>query len=237
MPSSTRKNRWKEIWNQRQVEDTGEVLEMLLKADGYDSAFGAMGTDAFMDFIDNVEKELAVSPGDSIFEVGCGAGAVLYPFFTRGHDVGGIDYSVPLIDKASEMMPGMAFSANEAIHMDTETHFEIVLSCGAFIYFENFDYAESVLHRMLKKSVKAVGIFDVSDLDLKQEAETFRRNGMGAETYAAAYEGLHHLYYPKSFFENIASDAGCRIRIFPQSIEGYRNSAYRYNVLIWKKAS
>jgi trans-aconitate methyltransferase len=227
-------NKWKQIWNRRRVDDAGGIIETLLKADGYDSAFGAMKTDAFMGFIDTIERELAVQPSDSVFEVGCGAGAVLYPFFTRGHRVGGIDYSAPLIAKAAELMPDMEFTVDEAIRVDPDAPFDLMLSCGAFIYFENFEYAEAVLRRMLQRATRAVGVFDVSDLALKPEAEKFRQNGMGAEAYAAAYDGLPHLYYPASFFETIASAAGCRLRIFPQAIDGYRNSAFRYNVILLK---
>jgi hypothetical protein len=131
-------------------------------------------------------------------------------------------------------MPDMEFAADEAIRVNPDAPFDLVLSCGAFIYFESFEYAEAVLRRMLQKAIKAVGIFDVSDLALKPEAEKFRQDGMGAEAYAAAYAGLVHRYYPKSFFVDIASAAGYRLRIFPQAIDGYQNSPFRYNVIMWK---
>lgn len=227
-------NRWKEIWNNRKIEDTGGILEKLLTANGYDSVFGKMAVTPFMSFINMIRAELEVGEKDAIFEVGCGAGAALYPFYTRGHVVSGLDYSKPLIALAAGTMPGMTFHVGEADQLDVALKFDMVLSCGAFIYFESYDYARKVTMRMIQKAKKAIGIFDISDLALKSEAESFRREGMGAKAYDEKYRGLDHLYYPQSFFNDVARASGCAIRIFAQSIEGYQNSTYRYNVILVK---
>jgi SAM-dependent methyltransferase len=229
-------NRWKEIWDNRTIVDAGSTLEKLLAADGYDSAFGHMDIDAFMSFIDTLRTELDIRRNDSIFEVGCGAGAVLYPFYRQGHVVAGLDYSTPLTALAAQVMPGMNFSVKAADQTDTEQKFDIVLSCGVFIYFDSYSYAATVIAKMIQKAVKSVGIFDISDLALKSEAEQFRRSGLGTEAYAETYRGLAHLYYPKAFFHHIAETCGCRHHIFPQAIPGYQNSPYRYNVVFSKQS-
>lgn len=228
-------NRWKQIWNSRKVDDdAGGILEKLLRADGYDSTFGKMAVPPFVSYVTMIRAELGIGEKDTIFEVGCGAGAVLYPFYTRGHVVSGLDYSKPLIALAAETMPEMAFQVGNADQLDVAQKFDMVLSCGAFIYFESLDYAHNVIMRMIRKAKKTIGIFDISDLALKSEAETLRRKGMGAKAYEEKYKGLEHLYYPRSFFEDAAREAGCSIRIFPQFIEGYTNSSYRYNVVLVK---
>lgn len=227
-------NRWKEIWNNRKIADAGSILEKLLTANGYDSVFGKMAVTPFMAYINMIRAELDVGEKDAVFEVGCGAGAALYPFYTRGHVVSGLDYSKPLIALAAGTMPDMAFHVGEADQVDVAQTFDIVLSCGTFIYFDGFDYARKVIMRMIQKAKKTIGIFDISDLALKSEAETLRREGMGAKVYDKKYRGLEHLYYPKSFFKDVARASGCKIRIFAQSIEGYQNSAYRYNVVLVK---
>ncbi len=227
-------NRWKDIWNNRRIGDAGNILEKLLTANGYDSVFGKMAVTPFMAFITMIRAELGVEEEDTIFEVGCGAGAVLYPFYTRGHVVSGLDYSKPLIALAAETMPDMTFHVCEADRVDVAQPFDMVLSCGAFIYFDSYDYARKVTMRMIQKAKKAIGIFDISDLALKSEAESLRREGMGPRQYDEKYRGLEHLYYPQSFFNDVARASGCAIRIFAQSIEGYQNSTYRYNVILVK---
>jgi trans-aconitate methyltransferase len=227
-------NRWKAIWNNRKIADAGSILEKLLTANGYDSVFGKMAVAPFMAFITMIRAELGIGAKDTIFEVGCGAGAALYPFYTGGQVVSGLDYSKPLIALAAGTMPDMTFHVGEADQVDVAQKFDIVLSCGAFIYFESYDYARKVTMRMIQKAKKAIGIFDISDLALKSKAESLRREGMGAREYDEKYRGLEHLYYPRSFFNNVARASGCKVRIFAQSIEGYKNSTYRYNVILVK---
>jgi SAM-dependent methyltransferase len=227
-------NRWKEIWNNRRIGSAGSMLEKLLAANGYDSLFGKMAVTPFMAYIDRMRAQLGVGAKDAIFEVGCGAGAVLYPFYTRGHAVSGLDYSTPLIALAAGAMPDMAFHVGEADQVDVAQTFDMVISCGVFIYFKDYAYARKVIMRMVQKAKKAIGVFDISDLALKAEAETLRREGMGANAYDEKYRGLEHLYYPRSFFKDVARASGCKIRIFAQSIQGYQNSAYRYNVVLVK---
>ena len=227
-------NRWKEIWNSRKVGDAGSILEKLLTADGYDSVFGKMAVTPFMSYISRIRAELGIGEKDAVFEVGCGAGAVLYPFYARSHVVSGLDYSRSLVALAASTMPDMAFHVGDADQVDIAQTFDTVLSCGTFIYFESYDYAWNVIMRMVQKAKKTIGIFDISDLALKSEAETLRREGMGAKDYELKYRGLEHMYYPQSFFKDAARESGCAIRIFPQSIQGYQNSSYRYNVVLVK---
>ncbi len=227
-------HRWKEIWSSRKIGSGGGMLEKLLTANGYDSVFGKMAVTPFMDYINRIRTELGIAEKDTLYEVGCGAGAVLYPFYTQGHVVSGLDYSRPLIALAASAMPDMAFHVGEADQLAVAQKFDTVLSCGAFIYFEGYDYAEKVIMRMVQKAKKTIGIFDISDLALKSEAETLRRKSMGAEAYDQKYQGMEHLYYPQSFFKDAARASGCKIRIFTQSIKGYKNSSYRYNVVMVK---
>jgi hypothetical protein len=43
---------------------------------------------------------LGIRSGDTVYELGCGAGAFLYPLWQRGVKVGGLDYSSSLLDAA-----------------------------------------------------------------------------------------------------------------------------------------
>lgn len=227
-------NRWKTIWNTKKTEKTDSILNTLLRANGYDTVFGELDETNFLSNIQNIRESLNIKENDSLFEVGCGAGAVLYPFHKQGYKVAGLDYSAPLIELAKHVMPDADFECKDADQLETSKTMDIVFSFGVFIYFENYDYAETVLRKMVIKAKKTIGIFDISDLELKTEAEKLRREEMGTEEYEIKYQGLPHLYYPKSFFQKLADGLKCDICILPQAIEGYKNSAYRYNVVLFK---
>ena len=227
-------SRWKTVWNGKHIERSGSVLQTLLQADGYDTVLGAMDENGFLSHIRQLTRRLDIRDTDSLYEVGCGAGAVLYPFYLKGHTVSGLDYSRPLIDLARQVMPDVAFELAEADKLATGESYDVVFSFGVFIYFDTYDYAQTVLGKMVEKARKAVGIFDVSDLALKSQAENMRKEACGSEAYEKRYDGLPHLYYPTSFFKKAAEALNCTIRIFPQAIDGYGNSAYRYNVVLFK---
>ncbi len=224
-------NNWKSIWNNRKVEASGSILGRLLTADGYDTAFGKTDEKNFLSNIPIITKQLSLEKNESLFEVGCGAGAVLYPFYKEGYEVAGLDYSKPLIETAKSVMPGMDFDISDADLLDEKIRFDIVFSFGVFIYFKDYEYAETVLRKMIGKAKKRVGIFDISDFELKARAEKLRRDEMGDEEYEKRYKGLGHLYYPRSFFQRIAQELNCNINIFPQTMGEYKNSFYRYNVI------
>ena len=84
---------------------------------------------------------------DTIFEIGCGAGAFIYPFFLKGHKVGGIDYSKSMVNLAKITMPGMVFESKDAVQFEMSCKYDIVLSNSVFQYFDSFEYAKKVIHK------------------------------------------------------------------------------------------
>ncbi len=222
---------WNQIWNKRSDENTYQsTLEELIRLDGFDTGAGFIKQEDWENYVKQINEAVGIDEADSIFEVGCGSGAFLYPLFQKGHLVGGIDYSAPLVAKANSTLTGMKFDQIEANQLNTKEKFDIVLSNGVFHYFPNLDYTEAVLDKMLEKSNKKVAVLEVPNLALKEESEYKRRGDLGIEEYNQKYEGLPHLYYSKEWFVEYAAKRSLSVEIKDQSIENYGNNKFRFNI-------
>ncbi len=211
------------------------MLAQLMRADGVNVDFGGITEDAWRGFVREVASALEVGPGASVFEVGCGAGAFLYELYETGCTVAGIDQSAALVSYARRAMPRGRFAVSEAPAIDSADPYDIVVSCGVFHYFPSLDYACSVIARMALKARRAIAILDVPDLARREQALAFRRNMLGDAAYEEKYRGLDHLYYERSWLDEVSRACGlARTRIVDQAIPGYENGAYRFNVFGWK---
>jgi len=230
-------NNWKNIWNNKILnmdKSAKSILQMLIEIDGFNTGYGSISEEAWLKYISYVEDRLNLNKSKSIYEVGCGAGAFLYPFYQKGYTLGGIDYSDSLINLANKNMIG-TFEAGEATNI-TDTHrYDIVISNSVFFYFPTYDYAEKVLSIMVKKATQSIAVLEVSDLDKRDEALRIRKGHMSEAEYQERYDGLEHLYYDKNWFIEMAYKYNCDIKIEEQHIDGYANSAYRYNVFLEKR--
>ena len=106
MSDTMRPSRWHAIWSKRQRDGDGApTLAELLALDGFD-ILGGVTLAAFRAHGDYLAVEMDLRAGETIFDVGCGAGAFLYPFHEQGHGVGGLDYAANLVQIAATAMPG-----------------------------------------------------------------------------------------------------------------------------------
>lgn len=111
-------NRWKEIWNKRDIasavamqenQDEFLVYTQLKKIDGFDTnitdekAYYRHFYDATLHMWEEIQNRAHI---ESVYEVGCGSGANLYLLKNRGLKVGGMDYSGKLIEAAQKALGG-----------------------------------------------------------------------------------------------------------------------------------
>jgi SAM-dependent methyltransferase len=227
---------WREIWDRRQLDPSlASPLAQLMAADGMNTGFCGVTEDAWRGFVRQIAAELEIGPGTSIFEVGCGAGAFLYGLYENGCSVAGIDLSDALVSFATRAMPRGRFAVGEATSVDPADPYDIVVSCGVFLYFPSLEYARTVITRMAAKARRAVAILDVPDLARREQALVFRRGTLGEAEYQEKYRGLDHLYYDRNWVEELLRGCGVlRTRIEDQAIPGYGGGAYRFNVVGWK---
>jgi trans-aconitate methyltransferase len=227
-------NKWRDIWNKRKLPDKSSLLQSLIAADGFDSGAGEVLQENWLHYVDWVIKVLEITKTDSIFELGCGSGAFLYPFWERGYKINGADRSKALIDIAKNVMSDVPFSVCDANEITSDEKYDFTISNGVFHYFPDLQYAEQVLFKMLEKAIKKVMICDIPNLATKEQAEEYRRNELSEGEYEAKYKGLEHLYYSKGWFQEKLSKHKCHFEIFDQNINDYGNNDFRFNVVISK---
>jgi len=227
---------WRDIWGARTLDPSrGSLLAQLMAADGLDTAFGAVTEAHWRRFALDVAGRLHAGPGTSVFDVGCGAGAFLLPLSDHGCRVGGVDQSAALIAHARAAMPDGAFAVADAAALDDGEAWDVVLSCGVFMYFPSLDYAATVLRRMARKARHAVAVLDVPDLALREEAMRLRRGSLGEREYEERYRGLDHLFFEREWIVDVLVKAGLNAMAESQQIAGYANGAHRFNVFASKR--
>ena len=226
-------NNWKKIWN-KDDRINQIMLECLIKADGFDSGAGSFTLEDWEKYTQDHFKRLGVNFSDTIYDVGCGSGAFVYSLYLQKHTVGGVDYSMSLINLAKTIMPSGNFSCDEAINISTSESYDFILSHSVFHYFKDLEYAKSVLVKMIQKSNKKIGIFDINDKVKESQYHQIRMNDINKKEYKEKYSGLEHLFYEKSWFKGIAREFNLKISIFDQTFKNYSNSSLRFNVIMEK---
>jgi hypothetical protein len=232
---STIANKWKLIWDKREEAQGVNVQEMLLRTDGFSEGAGYISLDAWDHYIHMIIEKLAAQPKSSIFEGGCGAGALIYNLEQQGFRTGGVDYSQQLINIAKDHLKSQDLDSVEAINIHSKKRYDHVISNSVFQYFPGLDYARAVIEKMIEKSNKSIAILDVNDKQYEEKALRERMEKLGPEKYKKKYEGLEHLFYDKCWFVDLASEMGVQCRIEDQQIEAYGNASFRYNVFLFKE--
>lgn len=228
-------NRWREIWAERRALDGAPSLEQAIRLDGFDNYGNAVSAESWQSYVLELASRLGVVPTDSIFEVGCGSGAFLLPLCELGHSVGGLDYSPGLIEAAQTLLPAAELRIGDAEDLDEFDHYDVVVAHSVFHYIPSLENAQRVLERMVRKAVKAVGIFDVPDLATRDRSIATRRSAEGSERYHHRYEGLEHLYYARQWFFATAKSLGLEAAIFDCRLPDYLNAPFRFNVVLRKQ--
>ncbi len=231
--------KWKKVWEQKAKDVSSDItLSNLISIDGFDTGIGVFPIESWLKFIEKIASRLELKRGNKILEVGCGAGAFLFPLYNRGVEVYGIDYSVNQIALCKKIMDRGVFKVGEANRLPFESEFfDVAISNSVFQYFSDLEYAEKVVTEMARvlKRNGYIGIFDVNDLEKKEEFIAARKRKLGEKKYERLYGNLEQLFYSKEWFREIAKQYGFDCTIEDQYIEGYFNSGFRYNVFFKKR--
>lgn len=232
---------WKKIWDGKRAEEqillNGDVKSILLelkRSNGFD-VDGELTFDAFYEqyeeIRDNLQKNGEIK---SVYEVGCGSGANLYLFEQENFETGGIDYSSGLTDIAKKVLKTTDIACASAIDVSTDITYDAIFSNSVFSYFDDIDYAESVLEKMYEKSKYAIGLIDIHDIEKKEEFTAYRRQIV--ENYDERYKNLPKLFYAREYFENFARKHNMDISFLESNMKGYWNnqfvfSCYMYHII------
>jgi SAM-dependent methyltransferase len=232
-------NRWIDVWQRKGVEITGVDLPDLIRGGGFDTGTGEISLSDWLGVARLIADKIEASAAARVIEIGCGAGAMLYPLRDVGPELYGLDYSQTLIEAARRALPQGHFHCGEAAANPFEAgFFDAAFSHSVFFYFPNLEYAGQVLREMLRVVRAGCGrilILDVPDAAKMEACESFRRrNADPIKGYSTDPQGpFRHLYFPRSFFQEFARINGLGIDIFDQDIPGYPMSPFRFNVLFF----
>ncbi|HWI20597.1 MAG TPA: hypothetical protein VNT81_22735 [Vicinamibacterales bacterium] len=145
---------------------------------------------------EHVAETLDIGPGTRVFEVDCGAGEFLYPFFINGFVVGGTDADADAIEQATVAMPQGIFQVATSEALDPAVAWDVVicrslgsLSAAASAKAEapSSDYMRGLVARMFAKATHAVALLDVPEQH--QRALMHALTEAGAQ--AIQIEGAH----------------------------------------------
>lgn len=230
-------DRWFGIWNSRGSDSAADLsLEKLIALNGFDSGSIAIGATEWRENARRVAALLGIQTGDSVFEIGCGSGAFLYALKEVVQcEIAGADYSAGLIAAARKVFPMNRFDVTNATELDTSEQYDVVISHSMFHYLALVDASE-VIRRMLSKTRRTIGIFDLPDLQTRDSAERMRRGTLPEGEYEKKYQGLIHTYYEKDWLkEQIElSSPGAHIEIIASQIENNPQSPYRFGLIVHK---
>jgi ubiquinone/menaquinone biosynthesis C-methylase UbiE len=230
---------WREIWEKKgEKKPSNLTLKELMALDGFDMKTGEMTQETWMEIVDYIRDKLSLSKGQRLLEIGCGSGALSLPLSHYVSGIVGLDYSKSLVKIANTIAaPDDMVLVSEAKSLPlVNGFFNCVISHGVFFYFPDFSYAEKVLDealRVTKKEAKIL-IMDIPEIAKKTQSEDFRAKMIGAEDYKRLYSNLPHLYFEKRWFINYAERNHLHIEVSDQAIKGYKNSPFRFNVLLQK---
>ena len=111
---------------------------------------------------EHVAETLDIGPGTRIFEVDCGDGAFLFPFYNNGYIVGGIDAEPAAIEQALEEMPEGLFTVGLAAALDPAMPWDVVV-CRSFAGRPEVDYIRGVVARMFAKATHGIALLNVPE--------------------------------------------------------------------------
>jgi trans-aconitate methyltransferase len=223
---------WRAVWERRTLAPgTPLTLESLIALDGFDG-FGAVPDEhSWRAYAARVGDRLGVAPGDSIYDVGCGAGAFLEPFARRGHRVGGLDFAPGLVAIARRALPEAELTVAEARDLDPAPY-DVVVSHSLFLYLPSHEHAAAVVHAMLRKARRAFAILDVPDRARASAALAFRRAHLGADAYGSQYADLRHLSLDREWFGRCLAGEAVDVSIHDVDLAGYPHGPHRFNVCV-----
>ena len=233
---------WKYIWNKHlelnfSLSDNPDcLLRSLIVSDGFDMGLSVIAVDDWKVYVDQISRLLKLRPGMSVFEVGCGGGAFLYPLYHQGLTVAGIDYASNLVHLAKLAIPEgrfEVFNANDLASFENRRA-DVVLANSVFQYFDSLKMAESVLLAMFESAESTVAVLNVPDLRLEMEEMEATRNALPVNVYEEMYNGLKHLYLERNWFVMMGKRAGWKANVVAQQIPNYGKNEFRYNVVFKK---
>lgn len=229
---------WQAVWQAKGADpppltgDREQVQRGLMALAGYDSATSSLDPETHHVQVRYIMDRLAIRPTDTVYEVGCGAGSMLYSLQPACAAVGGSDFADSLVAIARAVLRADDLTVAEARAVPPEPAYDVVISNGVFLYFPDQAYAREVVLAMVAKARRAVAVLDVNDTATRDEFEAVRQARQGPRR--GRYTGLSQLYLDRGFFHGIARELGLGCHTEDSVMTSSANGKFRFNALLLK---
>jgi len=111
---------------------------------------------------ERVAETLDIGPGTRVFEVDCGDGEFLFPLYSNGYPVGGIDGDPVAIEQALVAMPDGLFTVGIGASLDPAVPWDVVI-CRSLSGAPDVDYMRGLVARMFAKATHAIALLNVPE--------------------------------------------------------------------------
>lgn len=219
---------WESIWNNR---DTAEItkyksiLTRLMVANGHIGKKKKINVVYWKRYVNNIIKLLSPEKKSSLFEVGCGSGALLYLLKDKFKDYAGCDYSKDLVSIASKYLNKEKIFFQNAEKLNLKKKFDYVIASSVFEYLTSNEI-KKVLPNMVNKSKKKILILEILNKSFEKE---FLKKFKKKQKLKTNYN-----FFNKKFFIDFAKKKKLKITFFPSLIPYSKQKKYRYTVLLSK---
>ena len=227
---------WHSVWSSRQGQS--QTLADLINLDGFDAGAGKVTEEDWIEFVVCVARAAnygsGAPRGESLIELGCGAGAFLYPLQRSYPEMTltGLDYSSPLLSHAQRNLPEATFIHSDLRQPlpDLPPQNHVLMHC--VLHYLPTDRARRLLECAFALARESIALLGVPDKAFEHESEKARSEARPQGEYAELYRELSHTYYPKSFFES-AMPQGWEIEWLDCRLKD-ANAPYRYSLIFRK---
>jgi ubiquinone/menaquinone biosynthesis C-methylase UbiE len=235
---SAKDSAWSRFWEERGESHPDDDP---IAIDGWDYGISLMGVEEADELREQVSLELAISSQCKFLEVGCGAGMYLLPFSEKVELAVGCDLAESMLNRARQINKSVNVLAAEANRLPyVSGEFDAILVYSVFHYFPSSDYACQVLrelYRLCSEKGK-IWIGDIPDLSKRQLALEHRERLMKQNTPKWTWPDvgpLEQRFYDRAFFVEFCESVDCVFRLEDQTVEGYLQGKYRFNLFIEKR--
>jgi len=234
---SAQDSAWSTFWEERgrSYPDDDPIA-----IDGWDYGISQMGLEQAESLRAQVAEALSLNSQSKVLEVGCGAGMFLAPLSEAVGSIVGCDLSQSMLIRARRINNKLQVQVAEASHLPyLADEFDAILVYSVFHYFPSYEYALDTLNELYRvcRSGGRIWLGDVPDKSKRQEALSHRERLMKQSTPRWPWPDIGPLeqrFYDQAFFMTFAERTGSNYRFVRQSVEGYVQGQYRYNVLLEK---
>ena len=215
---------WKKIWNNRKVKlkNHNSVLTRLMILNGHLDSINKIKIKNWRKYGKNISLKLGIKDNESIFEFGCGSGALLYLFKSKTKKLFGCDYSKQLINAAKKILPLLKIYHSESEKYKSSKVYNYVISSSMLEYVKS-NQIKKIITNMTNSFDK--GLFIGEILDKKCE-KIFLKKFRKSKNY--------YTFIDKKFFKNFCKKNKLKLKIYPSILPGSMQKKFRYCVQIHK---